>query len=177
MSVLTIESIVQSAEAYGLLDLNQISGCTDEEIRAILKDQDVDYIPEQVRIFYQTLGKSAGSLFIGEYILFPGVLGNKTDYLKALSDMGLDNEDLKNALVFLNHQGYQFNLCLLGKRDEAIYSYEEGATSLSFEAASFFEFLDDEIRRIYDLRVQRRGLSLSRRVGSAHRPSIHPNKF
>ena len=158
MSIHTIDSLVLNAEEYGLLKKSQISGCNDEEIRLILQDQDTEYMPEQVEIFYRTMGKAAGELFIGEYILFPDILGKKIGYLKDLENAGSDTDKFRNALVFLNHHGYQYDLCLLGNGDERTYFYDDEMAVPRVEAADFFEFLDGWIKRIYDLRTGRLGI-------------------
>jgi hypothetical protein len=151
---LTMDAILLSAEKAGVFQVNELSGCNEEEITEILKDQNILNIPEQLDLFYRTMGRQAGDLFAGEFILFPGILGKKSGYLKCLQEANADKGKFENAFVFLNHHDYQFFLCFVEEGD-SVYFFDEEMEIPRLAFNSFFEYLEYEIKRFCDLRAQR----------------------
>jgi SMI1-KNR4 cell-wall len=141
-----IDRLVAALLSSGLALPVEITGCSDEEIALIEKDQNIK-VPRLYRDFLLRIGRGAGRLLEGSDAFFPAIIGLR----KAALDLLAANSECfglpENALVFLMHQGYLF-LCLLtavGDEDPPVLTYEEGAGVLEQRWPHFSDFLQQAL--------------------------------
>jgi hypothetical protein len=140
MGSLAEELNVGSGEALGL---------TEEEIRIVVDDQEVDRLPGRYLEFLRLMGRKAGRLLVGTDAFYPGILGLKRDAREILMDNGVTELLPEESIVFAMHQGYQIYWMASGALDDPpVFMYQEGGEGVFREWESFTAFLLHEMSRL-----------------------------
>ena len=109
-------------------------GCTQAEIESLESRLDVP-LPAAFREYLAWFGKGAGPVMLGSSFFYADLLkgfdqeDNLTEYaIYLLDDTGHPGEELlKNALVFMEHQGYLFEFMPTDQGDNPpVYYFQEG---------------------------------------------------
>jgi hypothetical protein len=129
----------------GLATIDQIKGCSEEEIIQ-LEGLVGDRLPDKYRNFLLASGHQAGKLFQGTSIFFHDL----KDLKREAENLLLENNESytlpENSFVFSMHQGYEFKFFLLSDGDDPpIYQYVEGSGKPEVSWQSFRSFLIEEI--------------------------------
>jgi hypothetical protein len=138
-----INAVCERSVAVGVMDISKVRGWSDEEIAAAETALALR-LPTYYRQFLRVLGKSGGGLMLGTHIFpkspddFPGWrrLGTR---LMAASGAALPDD----AVVFGDHQGYQFWYFLAGdaSEDPPVFYYHEGEKEPRQVSDSFTAFV------------------------------------
>lgn len=103
-------------------------GCTDDQLREIAEAQGVR-LPESYVALMRRIGVRSGPIFDGARITYPDNLNLKDELMGTLNHYGVSGVDLKNSLVFMDHQAYQYwYMTELSNSDPAVWFYQEGFT-------------------------------------------------
>jgi hypothetical protein len=85
---------------------HKILGCTNDEIIGLMKDQNVDYLPQIYKDFLLTMGQNQGHWFVGSRINIKRIRGLKKEFITKKKQDNLWDDKLSDIFVFMNHQGY-----------------------------------------------------------------------
>ncbi len=103
--------------------------------------------PTVFRAYMESFGKAQGDLFRGSDLAGLDDLEDfKADAEELMREFGAEGRLLRNAVVFLFHQGYSFAFISAdGDFDSPVFWYVEGDKTWSQSAAGFAEFMDAQI--------------------------------
>lgn len=128
-----------------LAKINEIHGCTDEEVSFIETKHNV-FLPNSYRDFLLHIGKGAGKFMQGTDIFYPSINDIKRESIELLKENGEEFSLADSDFVFEMHQGYEFlyfKLSNTDNNDSSVYQYVEGEGGITKEWDSFEDYIDD----------------------------------
>lgn len=121
-------------------------GCSEAEVDAIMKSQNVKSLPPIYLDFLKTMGKGASGLFVGTDVYFQYLPNLKEGAIQLLAEDESKFKLPENAFVFLMHQGYQFMYFLSGNSDDPeVFHYMELEGQPTTKYKSLSEFFEKNI--------------------------------
>lgn len=115
------------------VDYQRIEGCTDDEIRKLMDEQQIERLPQIYLEYLKYFGKRSGDIFTGLYSTFNDILPLKREARSLCAELKIELPE--DAFVFLGQQGHTFWYFLTNNISDnpAVYI--------------IFEMMDDEEER------------------------------
>ncbi|UZE31256.1 SMI1/KNR4 family protein [Pseudomonas asplenii] len=139
-----VRQIFFDLERSGCISKDILLGCNEEEIFGVEKKFNC-VLPVAYRDFLSVAGRSAGKLFFGTDIFYPGVLELDLATEELFSESGRPDFYPGEAKIFCMHQGYEILFFIPGADDPPVFQYVEGDGSITRPWSSFSDFLRGSI--------------------------------
>ena len=138
-----MQRAVDAAARFGPVRVDQMRGCTSEEILEIAELWGKKKLPKAYEEFLVLMGRGLGDLFVGSRMFYPDILNLPKEVAWLIA--GDPNFALPaNASPFASHQGYQF-LYMTDGDDPPVYFYMEMQGKGVFRRDRFSQFVADGI--------------------------------
>jgi hypothetical protein len=138
-----IQEVCARSIASGVMDMAKVRGCSEEEIAAAESKLGLQ-LPAYYRQFLLVLGKHGGGFMIGTH-MFPRSADEFLGWRSFAVRLMRESEEAlpSNAVVFGDHQGYQFWYFLAdpASDDPPVFYYHEGEKRARQINNSFTEFV------------------------------------
>ena len=120
----------------------EIEGCSSAEIEKLAKSAGVQSLPSFYAEWLRAVGRSAGSFLRGSVAFYPELLQLRADAAEMMGESGRELE--ANAVVCLEHQGYEFAyfLAIPGLDNPPVSLFIEGMAVPETRWPSISMFLD-----------------------------------
>jgi SMI1-KNR4 cell-wall len=139
-----VDQVLDRLLKEGLVSARRFKGCSENEIREIMADQQVVRLPAEYVRFLQRIGKGAGPYLCGTDTFYPQII--TIEIRAAAADLFRESDTgiqlSPDAFVFAMHQGYQvFWFPSVMDDDPKVIMYQEGDKIPCREWESFSTYL------------------------------------
>jgi len=123
----SISEFIDKLTEQGLTNVDEVKGCSAEEIQKIKDGQDVALLPPLYSEMLRKLGKHAGRFQMNEDFFYPHLIHLKEDIVGAI-ELSQTNWQLpKDAYVFWGHNSYYYMFFRVEEgTDPPVYEFREG---------------------------------------------------